>query len=92
MMACDEPTCDDRVGLDRDSCLHDEIRRTTDAKVVLQKASSIEDSIVRGAAVTEWVSQNKNAVEQTDGLALCDLLEHPEKGVCRRRLQAAHLQ
>ena len=91
-IACGEQTCDEMTGLDADACRHEEIRASSDAAVVLQTAQAIDDPIVRGTAVTEWVSAHKNEVQQADGLALCDLLEHPEKGVCRRRLQAAHLQ
>ena len=92
LSACGEVTCDEMSGLDADTCRHEEIRASTDAGGVLQTAQAIEDPIVRGTAVTEWVSAHKNDVKQADGLALCELLEHPEKGVCRRRLQAAHLQ
>ena len=86
------PDCESMESLERDQCLHERMRQIVDAPSAISTAGGIVDPIVRGAAITEWVDAHKNEVPRDDARALCDLLEGPDKGLCKRRLDAAHLQ
>lgn len=82
------------AGGERDRCLHEEIKvlggdRASD---VLEKASLIDDIMIRGAAVSGWISDHNAVVPPAEGQALCELLDGRDRSYCLRRLSSPHLQ
>ena len=65
------------VSLERDQCYHKEIEALPGASIedVLTKASLIQDSIVRQAAVYAWVEDHNNEIPRDRGQALCQMLD-----------------
>lgn len=88
-------TCEEMSpGIDRDRCLHDEIGRLpgTAAPTVLAKGRLIDDTIIRGSAVSAWVAAHVKELNPQMGQELCSLLEGQDKAYCLRRLSSPHLQ
>jgi len=82
------------AGFERDNCLHDEISALSveQVDVVIQKATTIEDAMVRGAAVSSWVAENCADVPREKGEELCQMLDGRDMSYCMRRLSSPHLQ
>lgn len=70
----------------------DPLRATSDPGTALVLARQIEDPLLRGSAVNRWVNEHKGQTPRRDLLALCEVLDHPEQGVCRRRVESAHME
>ena len=83
--------CTALAGLERDGCVHARVQRASDAVEVLELAPTIDDALVRDAALIQWVSAHRKALPQRDGQAICALLSAREQNACRRRLNAPHL-
>jgi len=82
------------AGGERDRCLHEEIKGLggDQAAEVLEKASLIDDIMIRGAAVSGWISDHNAVVPPAEGQALCELLDGRDRSYCLRRLSSPHLQ
>lgn len=80
--------------LERDRCLHDQIKQldAAQASQVLAKAKQIQDPMVRGAAVSRWVADHAGQMPPGLGQELCALLRGRDVGYCQRRLSSPHLQ
>ncbi len=92
--SCSRDECDDHPeGLERDTCVFEQIQAlgADDVGRVRVLAGTIEDSVVRSAAVDSWLRDHRATLTNEDGLALCDLLEPAAWGRCRRWFFAAHL-
>ena len=78
----------------RDSCLHEQILLLPASKmnIVIQSAKQIEDLMIRGAAVSEWVKNHNNDINQRQGQQLCTLLDGRDRSYCLRRLSSPHLR
>lgn len=88
-------TCAEIVdSFDRDRCFSEAIDQLPPEQVdaVLQDARSIEDPMIRGAAVSNWVAAHVNEVSRDKGEALCQLLDGRDQSYCQRRLTSPHLQ
>jgi len=93
--SCERNECDDRqTGLERDTCLYEQIQALggTDVDEVRDIAQTIDDSVVRSAAVDSWLREHRGTVATDKGIGLCELLEPAAYGRCRRWFSAAHLQ
>ena len=83
--------CTALAGLERDGCIHARVQRASDAVEVFTLAPTIDDVLVRDAALIQWVSAHRKALPQRDGQAICALLSSREQNACSRRLNAPHL-
>lgn len=93
--SCSPNECDDLpAGLERDTCRFEKIQTLAPAQVVRvgELAAQIQDPVIRSAAVDTWLRDHRGALEDRDGVALCELLEPAAYGRCRRWFSAAHLQ
>ncbi len=80
---------------ERDRCRYQELMALPADRVdeALLLAPTLEDPIVRGAAIVGWVQKNSRSLSQEGGEALCNLLsKNSERTACKRRFSAAHLQ
>lgn len=86
--------CDAKAGMERDRCLHDELRAIPGSQPdeVARNASRINDPMIRGAAVSGWVAEHVDELPVEKGQTLCELLEGRDKSYCHRRLSSPHLQ
>ncbi|MEC8425701.1 MAG: hypothetical protein VX000_18075, partial [Myxococcota bacterium] len=86
--------CDAKAGMERDRCVHDEVRAIPGSQPdeVARNASRISDPMIRGAAVSGWVAEHVDELPVEKGQALCELLEGRDKSYCHRRLSSPHLQ
>ena len=76
-----------------DTCLHDEIKLLPQSvSDVVQRAQQISDPIIRGAAVSTWVKEHNNEINQQQGQQLCALLDGRDRSYCQRRLSSPHLR
>ena len=80
--------------LDRDKCLSEEILELKDPQImtVITKAKMIEDVMIRGAAVSAWVRDHNNEINQKQGKKLCEILDGRDRFYCMRRLSSPHLK
>ncbi len=88
-------SCDDLdPGRERDECLHDEILAlpAAEAAQTTQRAQMIQDPLIMGATVSGWVADHAGQIPETEGRALCALLQGRDQGYCLRRLSSPHLQ
>lgn len=98
LSGCGDPppaTCiGSESSFERDRCLHDEIASlpSEQAATVLDKAQAISDPMIRGSAVSTWVSEHANDIPRETGEALCMLLDGRDRSYCQRRLTSPHLQ
>ena len=78
----------------RDACYHEEIllMPASDITKIVQTAQQITDPMIRGAAVSEWVKNHNNDINQQQGQQLCTLLDGRDRSYCLRRLSSPHLQ
>jgi len=90
ILACTS-VCEDLAGLERDDCLAQRIEAMSEPAEVRVEAEKIEDRIVLHAAVMTWVEAHR-AADRQGLLELCGLLEHEHHTICKRRVEAAHLQ
>ena len=92
--ACEVPCTDQPPGAERDACTYAEVLAlpASDGPEVLRRVQSLDDPVVRGAAVTRWVGQHARTLDPDLGRTLCETLEGPDQGQCLRRLQSAHLK
>ncbi len=94
LWACEVPCPQQPPGAGRDACTYAEVLAlpAADTAEVLRRVQSLDDPVVRGAAVTRWVEQHAGTLDPAQGRALCETLDGPDQGQCLRRLQSAHLQ
>ena len=87
---CDQVT----VSLERDKCLSEEIIKLKEPQLneVITKAKMIEDIMIRGAAVSAWVRDHNNEINQKQGQKLCEILDGRDRFYCMRRLSSPHLK
>ena len=90
VIACEDLT----VSLERDKCLALEIEALQEPQLnqVISKAKIIEDTMIRGAAVSAWVRAHNNEINQQQGQQLCELLDGRDRFYCMRRLSSPHLK
>jgi hypothetical protein len=86
--------CDSLSGIQRDQCILGEIEAVPGAQpdVVIAKAGTIQDPMIRGAAVSKWVADHSNELPPEKGQELCNLLSGRDRSYCQRRLSSPHLQ
>ena len=80
--------------LERDKCLSEEILLLKEPQIstVITKAKMIEDVMIRGAAVSAWVREHNNEINQNQGQKLCEILDGRDRFYCMRRLSSPHLK
>ena len=80
--------------LERDKCLSEEILllKEPQISIVITKAKMIEDVMIRGAAVSAWVREHNNEINQKQGQKLCEILDGRDRFYCMRRLSSPHLK
>ena len=80
--------------LERDKCLSEEILLLKEPQIntVITKAKMIEDVMIRGAAVSAWVREHNNEINQKQGQKLCEILDGRDRFYCMRRLSSPHLK
>ena len=78
----------------RDKCLSEEILQFKEPQIasVITKAKMIEDVMIRGAAVSAWVRDHNNEINQKQGQKLCEILDGRDRFYCMRRLSSPHLK
>ena len=78
----------------RDGCYHKEILAmpASDIAKIVGTAEQITDPMIRGAAVSEWVKNHNNDINQQQGQRLCTLLDGRDRSYCLRRLSSPHLR
>ena len=79
---------------DRDACYMNEIQMhpSSEMNAVIEKGKRIEDSMIRGAAISAWVRDNNNQINQVQGKQLCMLLDGRDRSYCMRRFSSPHLK
>ena len=79
---------------EKDKCLIEEIQRMNGPQMteVIKKAKEIQDPMIRGAAVSSWVRDHNNEINQRQGKALCEILDGRDRFYCMRRLSSPHLK
>ena len=80
--------------LERDKCLSEEILLLKEPQIstVITKAKMIEDVMIRGSAVSAWVREHNNEINQKQGQKLCEILDGRDRFYCMRRLSSPHLK
>ena len=83
-----------KVSLERDKCLAAQIETLNEPQIneVISKAKIIEDTMIRGAAVSAWVRAHNNEINQQQGQKLCEILDGRDRFYCMRRLSSPHLK
>ena len=83
-----------KVSLERDKCLATQIETLNEPQIneVISKAKIIEDTMIRGAAVSAWVRAHNNEINQQQGQKLCEILDGRDRFYCMRRLSSPHLK
>ncbi|MEC7985879.1 MAG: hypothetical protein VX278_11995 [Myxococcota bacterium] len=80
--------------LQKDECYHNEVLLIPSTKLdeLIIKAKSINDPMIRGAAVSAWVRDHNTEITQKQGMELCELLDGRDRFYCVRRLSSPHLK
>ena len=80
--------------LQKDECYHNEVLLIPSTKMqeLISKAKSINDPMIRGAAVSAWVRDHNTEITQKQGMELCALLDGRDRFYCVRRLSSPHLK
>lgn len=83
-----------KVSIERDKCLAAQIESLNEPQIneVISKAKIIEDTMIRGAAVSAWVRAHNNEINQQQGQKLCEILDGRDRFYCMRRLSSPHLK
>lgn len=78
----------------KDLCFHDQLVALSPSQVdeVISMAKGMDDSMIRGAAVAEWIKLYNNEINQDKGQELCKLLDGRDRSYCLRRLSSPHLK
>ena len=78
----------------RNHCFHQQILTMPASAIsdILATAKLINDPMIRGAAISEWVKNHNNDVNQQQGQQLCALLDGRDRSYCLRRLSSPHLR
>lgn len=86
--------CDAQAGMEHDQCVLAQVTTRDAAHVseVIALSRQIHDPMIRGAAVSSWISHHNTGVSPADGQALCGLLAGRDNALCLRRLSSPHLQ
>lgn len=81
-------------GMDRDACNHDRLLASGPEALdqVIQIAATIDDPVMRGAAVFTWVNTHNRELDPKAAEPLCALLEGRERASCSRKLSSVHLR
>jgi hypothetical protein len=90
-LACRSKDCLSQTGLDRDACLNDAIHAANAPADVLKLAASIQDPLVRDAALLRWVVDHRTTIAPDDGRALCAAVSERGRDTCQRRVSTPHL-
>ena len=79
---------------EKDECYRLHIRELagSEMSLVLSIAKKMQDTMIQGAAVSAWVKDNNNNINQQQGRELCELLQGRDKFYCMRRLSSPHLK
>jgi hypothetical protein len=82
------------AAVEKDQCLIGEIQKLNGPQMteVIKKAKEIQDPMIRGAAVSSWVRDHNNEINQRQGKALCEILDGRDRFYCMRRLSSPHLK
>lgn len=86
--------CQELIGIEKDQCLRAEIQTlpATELSGVIERASQIEDFVIRGATISAWVEDHNHEINPQDGFPLCQLLNGKDLSRCQKLLLAAHLR
>lgn len=84
MLACAEDAC-------LDPCQHDRAVAAATPEEAAAIIRSIQDPIIRDAAVLDWETAHRGVGTPQAIQALCALTTEGENAYCRRRAGAAHL-
>ena len=78
----------------KDLCFHDQVVAMNASQIseVITIAKKMEDAMIRGAAVAEWIKLYNNDINQQQGQELCKLLDGRDRSYCLRRLSSPHLK
>lgn len=78
----------------KDLCVHDQIVLMPPAQIteLITLAKGMNDSMIRGAAIAEWIKLHNNDINQNQGQELCKLLDGRDRSYCLRRLSSPHLK
>ena len=79
---------------DKDLCFHDQVVSMNASQIneVITIAKKMDDAMIRGAAVAEWIKLYNNDINQQQGQELCKLLDGRDRSYCLRRLSSPHLK
>ena len=94
LWGCEVPCAERPPGVERDACTYAAVLALPagEGAAALEMVRTLDDPVVRGAAVTRWVGTHARALDPDLGEQLCATLDGPDQGQCLRRLQSAHLQ
>ena len=102
MMACSSGAKDQK-GADcatitdskqQNTCLHEQLLSmpASDISKIIELANTISDPMIRQAAVSKWIKEHNNDVNQQQGQQLCTLLDGRDRSYCLRQLSSPHLR
>lgn len=79
---------------EKDLCFHAQLLTFPPSQIndVITTAKSMNDAMIRGAAVAEWIKRYNNDINQQQGQELCKLLDGRDRSYCLRRLSSPHLK
>ncbi|HJN77121.1 MAG TPA: hypothetical protein QGF58_24570 [Myxococcota bacterium] len=75
-----------------DRCLLEAIRAETTVEKVEELAGDIQDPLIRGLAVSEWVELHAGELTNEEALRLCEHLSGVDRGMCMRPYTTPHLR
>lgn len=90
-----DPGCDDIApGQRRDMCLLNRVLgiSATDLQHFVEQTQTIDDPLVRSAAVMDWVARNGASLTPDAAARVCQILPPGEQLTCIRRATAVHLR
>jgi|TARA_B110000037_G_C16765687_1_gene361163 hypothetical protein len=78
----------------KDLCIHNQIVVMPPEQIteLITLAKGMNDSMIRGAAIAEWIKLHNNDINQNQGQELCKLLDGRDRSYCLRRLSSPHLK
>jgi len=78
----------------QNTCYHDQLiaMPASDISKIIEVAKLITDDMWRQAAVSKWIKEHNNDVNQQQGQQLCSLLDGRDRSYCLRQLSSPHLR
>lgn len=78
-------------GLERDGCVAAQVQAAVSPAEARALAATVQDPLVRDAALLRWIAGHRKGLARADAQALCAALSPEEQGPCARRADAPHL-